>query len=105
MPFWGKWHQRCAGTGKQKRMNTKEELQQGQQGSGSAENTGRQRQEQTANTTLSEHDKQTIADQIGENKESVVGLKDLGAVSGRDDASGGSGDRMEDQSTGGATIR
>jgi hypothetical protein len=86
-------------------MHTKEELQQGKQGSGSAENTGRDRQDQMGNTGLSEQDKQTIADQIGENKESVVGLKDLGAASGRDDASGGSGDRMEDQSTGGATIR
>jgi hypothetical protein len=83
----------------------KDELKQGQQGSGSAENRNGDRQEQMTNTELSEQDKQTIADQIGENKESVVGLKDLGAASGRDDASGGSGDRMEDQSTGGATIR
>jgi hypothetical protein len=86
-------------------MHHKEELQQGQQGSGSAENTGRDRQEQLTDTGLSDAEKQTIADHIGENKESVVGLKDLGAASGRDDASGGSGDGMEDQSTGGATIR
>jgi hypothetical protein len=84
----------------------KETFQQAQQGSGSAENMGQDRSaQQNSNTVLSDEEKQNLAAQMGEGPNAVVGLKDLGALSGRDDASGGSGDRMEDQSTGAATDR
>ena len=77
-----------------------------QQGSGSAENKGGQRtDQQNNNTVLSEEERQNLAAQLGEGPNAVVGLKDLGALSGRDDAAGGSGDRMEDTSTGAATDR
>jgi hypothetical protein len=81
--------------------NKPESLQTRQQGSGSAENKGQDRSAQQAgNAILSEEEKQNLAAQLGEGPNAVVGLKDLGALSGRDDAAGGSGDRMEDQSTG-----
>jgi len=80
----------------------KEQFEQGKQGTGSAEQTGRDRNEQLQQGTESN---QKIASQIGEEKGRVGSLNDLGAMSGRDDASGGSGDRMENESTGEATDR
>lgn len=83
-----------------------EELHTKQQGSGSAENKGQGREaQQNPNTTLSEKERNNLAEQLGETPNSVVGLKDLGALSGRDDAAGGSGDRMETGNTGDATDR
>ncbi len=77
-----------------------------QEGSGSAENKGQSRQDQQQPMQqLSDEQKQDIEQQIGAAPGSVVGLHDLGAASGRDDASGGSGDRMEDTSTGEPTDR
>ena len=84
----------------------KEQTPQSQQGTGSAENKGENRENQlTPNTSLTQPEKEDIAAQIGEDKNAIAGMKDLGAVSGRDDASGGSGDRMEGQSTGQETDR
>jgi hypothetical protein len=40
-----------------------------------------------------------MASQIGEKKDNVTTIADMGGLSGRDDSAGGSGDRMEDQST------
>jgi hypothetical protein len=81
-------------------------FQQSQEGSGSAENKGQGRNEQQArNTNMSQQDKQDVAGQLGEDKNRVADLDDLGMRSGRDDASGGSGDRMENESTGEATDR
>lgn len=81
-------------------------LQSGQQGSGSAENKGQERAaQQNSKAVLSDEERENLAAQLGEGPNAVVGLKDLGALSGRDDASGGSGDRMENQSTGDATDR
>ena len=75
-----------------------------QQGTGSAENQGSDRNaQQNTKTVLSDEERENLAAQMGEGPNAVVGLKDLGALSGRDDASGGSGDRMEDSSTGDAT--
>jgi len=86
--------------------NNKDHFQQSQQGTGSDENTGQDRSRQ-ANTKvdISEEDKQNIASEIKENPDRVSSLKDLGALSGRDDAAGSSGDRMEDQSTRETTAR
>jgi hypothetical protein len=77
-----------------------------QQGSGSAENKNEGREsQQNPNTHLSKQDKQKVAGEMAKGPNPVADLSDLGALSGRDDASGGSGDRMEDESTGAPTDR
>lgn len=87
-------------------QNNKRPFQTSQEGSGSAENKGQSRSEQQAkNTKLSPQDKQDVANQLGEGKNRVADLDDLGMRSGRDDASGGSGDRMENESTNDVTDR
>lgn len=77
-----------------------------QEGSGSAENTGGSRQDQQNNMQqISPQEQKELEQQIGTGAGSVVGLHDLGQTSGRDDASGGSGDDMERTSTGEPTDR
>ena len=84
----------------------KEQLQQGQQGSGSAESIGKDRKAQwNESADMSEQDKADIAAEIGVDKDAVVDIKSTGGLSGRDDNAGGSGDGMENQSTGQATDR
>lgn len=86
--------------------SNKKPFQSSQEGSGSAENRGQERKQQQAkNTTLNQQERKDIGSQLGADKSRVADLDDLGARSGRDDAAGGSGDRMEDQSTGSATDR
>ena len=86
--------------------NRNESLQQGQEGSGSAENRDQERESQNAPLAkLSTEEKQDIAHQIGEEEGSVASVQDLGQLSGRDDASGGMNDGMEDSSTGAGTDR
>lgn len=86
--------------------NKKETFHQTQQGSGSAENIGQDRSSQVNQTAnLSEPEKEDIAAQIGEDPGSIADLKEMGALSGRDDLAGGSGDRMEEESTGSQTDR
>ena len=75
----------------------KDNRQQG--GSGSAEQTNRDRNEQKLQGSASEGGKADIASQIGEKQSDVKTISDLGGMSGRDDASGGSGDRMENESS------
>jgi len=84
----------------------KKTVESSQQGSGSAENKGQDRNaQQNSKTVLSDEERQNLAAQMGEGPNAMVGLKDMGALSGRDDASGGSGDRMENESTGEPTDR
>lgn len=84
----------------------KQELQQSQQGSGSSENTGKDRQDQKAgNLSIDEGERENIAGQAGINKEDIADLEDLGMNSGRDDYAGGSGDDMSGTSTDEATDR
>ena len=84
----------------------KEQFQSSQQGTGSAENKGEDRNRQMAqNTDLSNQERTDIAAQMGEGPNPVTTLRDMGALSGRDDSAGGSGDRMEEQNTGEATDR
>jgi hypothetical protein len=92
---------------KQQFMDTKkEQVQQAGGGSGSAEQTGRDREEQRLPTTETpEERRQNIASQIGESESRVSSINELGGLSGRDDSSGGSGDRMEEQNSGDATDR
>lgn len=86
--------------------SNKAPFQTSQQGSGSAENKGQSRSDQQAkNVELSQQEKQKVASQIGEKKNKIADLDDLGMRSGRDDYAGGSGSRMENESTGEPTDR
>ena len=86
--------------------NNKEQIQESQQGTGSAENRGQNRNEQQQlNTRLTDEQKQDIGNQLGNDRNRVVSLDELGQLSGRDDSSGGSGDRMENENTGKETDR
>jgi len=87
-------------------MENRNNLQQSQQGSGSAENTGGERNHQfNEMTELSLEERMNVADQIGIPVDNVADASQTGAMSGRDDAAGGSGDRMEDENTGERTDR
>ena len=89
-------------------MNNNQEQQnlQNQGGSGSAENIGQTRPDQQHNMQeLSGQQKNEIAGDIESGKVPVASLKDLGSLSGRDDAAGGSGDGMENTSTGEPTEK
>ena len=69
-------------------------------GSGSAEATGKSRDEQkNRDFTLDNDAKKDIANDAEIPENNVVGLKDLGAGSGRDDYAGGSGDSMSSANT------
>ena len=86
--------------------NDKERSGQRQQGSGSAENLGRDRKEQFNELSeLSLEERMAVADRIGIPTEDVSDAGETGAMSGRDDAAGGSGDRMEEERTGEETDR
>ncbi|RYD97703.1 MAG: hypothetical protein EOP50_05495 [Sphingobacteriales bacterium] len=74
-----------------------------QQGSGSAENTGRSREEQVNRS--SEQSKQDVARDANLDQRDISSIDELGQRSGRDDWSGGSGDQMSGQSSGEATDR
>lgn len=70
------------------------------EGSGSAEQTGRSRDEQkNRNFDLDDKAKNDIASDIGVDAKDVADLHDLHADSGRDDYAGGSNDGMSDVST------
>jgi hypothetical protein len=87
-------------------QSNKQDKQQSLHGSGSAENKGQDRSAQkNRSTNISQQDKQKIAAQMGKGPNRIADIEDLGGMSGRDDASGGSGDRMEDQSTDQKTDR
>jgi hypothetical protein len=78
-----------------------DQMQRGTDGTGSAEQTGRDRSEQQMNPP----GKQEIGNAIGEDSSRIASLDELGANSGREDASGGSGDRMEGEDSGSETDR
>lgn len=85
--------------------NDKEKAQQ-QPGTGSAENQGLDRNEQFNEfSELSLEERMAVADKIGVPAENVTDAVALGTRSGRDDAAGDSGDRMEEESTGEETDR
>lgn len=70
-----------------------------QQGTSSAENGGGARKEQFNELSeLSLEKRIAVADQIGVPAESVIDTDATGAMSGRDDAARGSGDKMEEES-------
>ncbi len=83
-----------------------ENNRQGEGGSGSAENKGQSREDQKAqNTVVGEQERSDIAEQAGLKPGEVADLQDLGGPSGRDDASGGSGDDMNNTSSNQGTER
>ena len=87
-------------------MENKDSKQKSQPGTGSAENRGQDRNQQVNRSKdLSQSDKQDMASQIGEKPGRIASQRDMGALSGRDDSSGGSGDRMEGEDTGKGTDR
>jgi hypothetical protein len=87
-------------------MANKDSMQKSQPGTGSAENMGKDRNEQVNQSKdMSRQDRQNIASEIGEHPSKLANLRDMGTLSGRDDSSGGSGDRMEDENTGERTDR
>lgn len=86
--------------------NDREKAPQEQQGTGRAENLGRERKEQFNELSeLSLEERIAVADKIGIPVEDVSDAAAWGTMSGRDDAAGGSGDRMEEESTGEETDR
>ena len=87
-------------------MENKDQFQQSQRGSGSAEQTGRDRNEQKLpQTNMDDEQRQDVAGQIGEDRNKISSIPQMGGLSGRDDASGGSGDRMENESSNEQTDR
>lgn len=79
---------------------------QGEGGSGSAENKGDTREAQKATlTSLNEQQTVDIAEQTGLQPTDIADLDSTGALSGRDDAAGGSGDDMTGASSNQGTDR
>lgn len=87
-------------------MENKDSRQKSQPGTGSSENRGQERNEQqNRSKDQLQREKQDIASQIGEKPGKIASQRDMGVLSGRDDSSGGSGDRMEGTNTGEGTDR
>ena len=79
----------------------KEQLDQSKSGTGSAGQTGRDRAEQRQEQQdLDQQQRQDVGNQIGVSPNDITSAKELGQMSGRDDASGGSGEDMENENTG-----
>ena len=75
-------------------------------GTGSAEQTGRNRSEQQAqNTDMDNGGLKKVAEETNLGRQQIATQKDMGAQSGRDDYAGGSGDDMSSQNTGQPTER
>lgn len=97
------WHHTCEQVNKTNFMNNEDQQnRQAGGGSGSAENMGKDRSAQQANQTEGAQNKtpQSIDESVP-----VGNLRDMGALSGRDDASGGSGDGMENTNSSEPTER
>jgi len=76
----------------------KEDFQNSQQATGSAESIGQKRdaQKNTA-TDLNEGDKKNIAHRTGLGRDRITDIEDVGGMSGRDDYAGGDNDDMNNQ--------
>ncbi len=80
-------------------------MQASQQGSGSAENRGQDRADQLSPATGEAPRTEKIKESLGNDSGRLSSIRELGGLSGRDDISGGSGNRMEEQSTGQQTDK
>lgn len=96
------WHHRCVNNKKRYMKQNETNTPKTQEGSGSAENRGMDRSEQKNTTSTS--DVSGMQEATG-GRQHLVNLHDMGSLSGRDDYSGGSGDKMENESTDEATER
>ncbi|HEX8461403.1 MAG TPA: hypothetical protein VF623_08230 [Segetibacter sp.] len=78
----------------------------GEGGSGNAENKGDSREDQKAqHVTVSDNQKQDIAAQTDLDPNLIGSVEETGALSGRDDAAGGSGDEISGTSSNQGTDR
>jgi len=78
----------------------KEDLQSSQQGTGSAENQGENRDRQKSQTTnVSNNQQNDLSRQAGLGRNRMTDIDDLGGMSGRDDYAGGDNDNMSNQNT------
>ncbi|HZF63486.1 MAG TPA: hypothetical protein VEZ55_03325 [Chitinophagaceae bacterium] len=84
--------------------HNKDQFSGSQQGSGSAENTGRPREEQQQQMQ-DQPDQEQILRDLGRDSTRLASLKDMGSLSGRDDYAGGSGDQMSEENTNEETER
>ena len=76
------------------------------EGSGSAENKNEGREfQKAAKTEVRTEERADIAAQTGLQSSDIADLRETGALSGRDDLSGGSGDGMENTSDNEPTER
>ena len=79
---------------------------QGEGGGGGAENMGATREDQKSqHTQVRNQNKQDIAEQTGLDPNAIQSVQETGALSGRDDAAGGSGDEMTGTSSNEGTER
>jgi len=77
-----------------------------QEGTGSAEDTGRRRGDQkNRSAALNADEKQQLAKDSGLDAKNVADVNDLGTMSGRDDYAGNYNDGMSGESTGEPTDR
>lgn len=84
----------------------KDNLQRSQQGTGSAENTGRDREEQKNRMMdMNNQDRQDIAGEMGKGPNPMSDLRNMGGMSGRDDYAGGDNEGMSDESSNEGTDR
>ena len=82
-----------------------EHFKESQQGTGSAENMGKEREAQkNQKTDVSENEKQDIAAQMGKGPNPVTDIREMGGLSGRDDQSGES-EGMRDENSNDETDR
>jgi hypothetical protein len=82
----------------QKFFMKKEDLQNSQQGTGSAENKGENRNQQKNQTADISNDQQNdTARQAGLGRDRMTSIEDLGGMSGRDDYSGGDNDDLTNE--------
>jgi len=84
----------------------KEDIQNAQQGTGSAENKGESREQQKNQTAnVSTNQQNDFARQAGLGRDRMTDIEELGDLSGRDDYAGGNNDGMTDQNTNSNTDR
>jgi len=87
-----------------KKEQDKTPFDHGRSGSGSAEQQGRDREEQMQPLKkVNEQERADIAESTGISPDRIADLADMGTLSGRDDQAGGSGDQMDTQRTGADT--
>jgi hypothetical protein len=84
----------------------KENMQRSQQGTGSAENTGREREEQKNRTVdVNKQQGQQIAGEMGKGPNQLRDIRHMGGMSGRDDYAGGDNDGMSNENSNEPTER